>query len=237
MVIYKQTLLGVSWAVAQPVFYMVVFSLVFGRVAGLPSHGVPYPLFSFAGLLPFQLFSVTLTHSTQSVVGSQNLLTKVYFPRLILPFAAIVPPIVDFCVASVVLVGLMAYYGFFPTWRAVCLPAFLLLAVTTSLGAGLWLSALNVRYRDVRLAVPFLAQIWLYVSPVAYSSEVIPDRFRTLYGLNPMASVIEGFRFGLLGVGEPSGLTLLASTAMALVLLVSGGIFFLRMERSFADVV
>lgn len=233
---YKQTGLGVAWAVIQPLFTMVIFSVIFGGFAKIPSDGIPYPLFTLAALLPWQLFSEGLTRSTTSMVQNANIITKVYFPRLILPIAGILSPLVDFLVAIGILVLMMAYYGFVPTINVVFLPAFVLLALVTSLGVGLWLSALNVQYRDFQYTVPFLIQIWLYASPVVYSTSLIPAQYQLLYGLNPMAGVIEGFRWALLGTAPPTGIIGL-SVVVVLVLLVSGAFYFKKMEQYFADIV
>lgn len=234
---YKQTALGAAWAIIQPFFSMIVFSLFFGRLAGIPSEGVPYPVFSYAAMLPWQYFANAITGSSNSLVGSAHLLSKVYFPRLIIPLASVLPPLIDFCIAFTVLLGMMAYYGILPTWNVVWLPFFLLLALVTALGVGLWLSALNVQYRDVRYAVPFMVQFWLFASPVTYPSSLVPEAWRPLYGLNPMAGVIEGFRWALLDTGTPPGPMMAVSALVALALLVSGAYYFRRMESTFADVV
>jgi lipopolysaccharide transport system permease protein len=233
---YKQTGLGVAWAVIQPLFTMVIFSVIFGGFAQIPSDGLPYPLFTLAALLPWQLFSEGLTRSTLSMVSNAPIMTKVYFPRLIMPIAGILSPVVDFMVAIGILVLMMAYYGFVPTANVVFLPAFVLLALATSLGVGLWLSALNVQYRDFQYTVPFLIQVWLYASPVVYSTNLVPAQYQLLYGLNPMAGVIEGFRWALLGTAPPSGIIGL-SVVVVLVLLISGAFYFKKMEQYFADIV
>ena len=234
---YKQTALGAAWAIIQPFFSMVVFSLFFGRLAGLSSDGVPYPIFSYAAMLPWTYFSTAMSSSSNSLVGNANLLTKVYFPRLVIPLATVIPPIVDFAIAFIVLFGMMVYYHITPTWNVLWLPAFLLLALVTALGVGLWLSAMNVKYRDIRYAVPFVVQFWMFASPVTYSSSIVPAQWRVLYGLNPMAGVIEGFRWALLGTATTPGPIVAASAAAAVLLLVSGAFYFRRMERTFADVV
>ena len=234
---YKQTALGASWAIIQPFFTMVVFSLFFGKLAKVPSDGVPYPIFSFAALVPWTFFSNALTQSSNSLVGSANLLKKVYFPRLAIPIASVVAGIVDFAVAFLMLLGMMAWFGLAPTMNAVWLPLLLLLATVTSLGVGFWLSAMNVKYRDVKYVVPFLAQLWLFATPVAYPSSLLSEPWRTLYGLNPMAGVIEGFRWALVGTDTAPGPMIAVSSVAALVLLVSGAFYFRRMERGFADVV
>jgi homopolymeric O-antigen transport system permease protein len=235
---YKQTVLGAAWAVLQPVATMVVFSLFFGRLAGVPSDGLPYPLFAFAALVPWTFFSTGVVQASNSLVGSQNLITKVYFPRLAIPVAAVLAGLVDLALSLLVLLGLGVYYGVTPTPRLAWLPLFLLLAVATALGAGLWLSALNVQFRDVRYVVPFLIQLWLFATPIAYPSSLLAEPWRTLYGLNPMAGVAEGCRWSLLGAGTGRpGPMLAVSTAAALVLLATGAFAFRRMERSFADLV
>jgi lipopolysaccharide transport system permease protein len=233
---YKQTGLGVAWAVIQPLFTMVIFSVIFGGFAKIPSEGIPYPLFVLSALLPWQLFSEGMTRSTTSMVSNANIMTKVYFPRLIMPIAGILSPIVDFLIAMVILVLMMAYYGFVPTVNVVFLPAFVLLALATSLGVGLWLSALNVQYRDFQYTLPFLIQIWMFASPVVYSTNMVPEQYQLIYGLNPMAGVIEGFRWALLGTAPPSGIIGL-SVVVVLVLLVTGAFYFKKMEQYFADIV
>ena len=234
---YKQTALGVAWAVVQPLLTMLVFSLFFGRLAKVPSDGIPYPIFSFTALVPFTFFSTGLTQSSNSLVGSANLVQKVYFPRLVIPLATILAGLVDFAIALLVLAVLMAWYHVAPTWNVVWLPAFILLALAASLAVGLWLSALNVAYRDVRFLVPFLAQLWMYATPVAYPSSLLHEPWRTIFGLNPMAGVVEGFRWAILGVNTRPGPMIIASTVATIALLVSGAAYFRRMERSFADIV
>jgi lipopolysaccharide transport system permease protein len=234
---YKQTVLGASWAIIQPFFTMVVFSLFFGRLAQVPSDGIPYPIFSFAALVPWMFFANGLTQSANSVVGSQELVKKVYFPRLAIPISAVVAGSVDFGIAFVVLLGMMGFYGILPTAAVIWLPALLLLALVTSLGAGLWLSALNVRYRDVRHAVPFLVQFWLFATPIAYPSSLLDQPWRTVYALNPMVGVIEGFRWALLGTETAPGPMVAVSSAAAVALFVGGMLYFRRMEREFADIV
>jgi lipopolysaccharide transport system permease protein len=233
---YKQTALGAAWAVIQPFFMMVVFSLFFGRLAKVPSDGVPYPIFTFCALLPWQLFAHALTESSNSLVANERLITKVYFPRLVVPIAAVLGGLVDFAVAFVILLVMMLYYGIAPTWAIVTLPAFILLAILTALGVGLWLSALNVQYRDVRYTINFLIQFWLFATPVAYPSSIVPARWRALYGLNPMAGVVEGFRWALLGK-QPPGAMLAVSVAVVIAILIGGLFYFRRMEQQFADVV
>jgi lipopolysaccharide transport system permease protein len=234
---YKQTMLGVAWAIVQPFFTMIVFSVIFGRLAGLPSDGLPYPVFSFAALLPWQLFSLALNESSNSVVTNQRLLTKIYFPRLLLPISAVAVALSDFGISFVFLLGMMAYYGVAPSIAIVTIPLWTLLAIVSALGIGLWLAALNVRYRDIRYTLPFLTQIWLYATPIAYSSSLIPERWRPLYALNPMVGVVEGFRWALLGSGSLPGTMLMVSTGAVVAILVSGLFYFRTTERTFADVV
>lgn len=233
---YKQTALGAAWAILQPVLTMVVFSIFFGQLAGVPSDGVPYPLFSFAALLPWTFFSNALTQSSNSLVGSANLITKVYFPRLVVPIASVLSGIVDFVIAFAVLLVMMVIYHVTPGWGLLALPLFLLLALVTALGVGCWLSALNVEFRDVRYVVPFLTQFWLFASPVAYSTHLLAEPWRTLYGLNPMVGVIDGFRWSLLNTSPPGPITAVSAGA-ALLVLVTGLFYFRRMESTFADVV
>jgi len=235
---YKQTVLGASWALLQPVLTMVIFSVIFGRLANLDSEGIPYPVFTYAALLPWQLFSRALSDASGSLVAAQSMITKVYFPRLFLPAAAVLSGLVDFAIAFVVQLGLMLYYGITPTLAILTLPLFLLLAVITAMAVGLWLSALNVRYRDVKYVTPFLIQLWLYGTPIAYSAQLIPEQFRVIYGLNPLAGVVNGFRWALLGQEASfDPLLFLSSIVMVLVLFISGLIYFQRTEQTFADVV
>ena len=233
---YKQTALGAAWAVIQPFFTMVVFSVFFGRLAKLPSDGLPYPVFTYCALVPWTYFATALTMSSNSLVDHARLITKVYFPRLLVPAASVLAGLVDLAIAAVVLVAMLLYYGIAPTPAVVLLPVFVLLAAATALAVGLWLSALNVQYRDVRYTISFLVQFWLFVTPVAYSSSLVPERWRALYGLNPMTGVVEGFRWALLGKAEPPGAMLLASAGSVAVLLLGGLYYFRRMERRFADV-
>jgi lipopolysaccharide transport system permease protein len=234
---YKQTVLGAAWAVIQPFFMMVVFSLFFGRLAHMPSDGFPYPVFTFCALLPWQLFAHALTESSNSIVANERLITKVYFPRLVVPIAGVIGGLVDFFIAFVILLGMMAYYRIVPGWTIVALPGLILLAIATALAVGLWLSALNVQYRDVRYTINFLVQVWLFATPVAYPSSIIPQRWRPLYGLNPMAGVVEGFRWALLGKTDPPGALLWVSVTVVILLLIGGLYYFRRMEQQFADVV
>ena len=234
---YKQTVLGAAWAIIQPFFTMVVFSVFFGRLAKLSSEGIPYPIFAYCALLPWHYFAEVISRSSNSLVGSANLITKVYFPRLVIPLSSALSPVVDFAIAFVVLTGMMLYYGMRPPAAIVWLLLFLLLALVTALGVGLWLSALNVQYRDARYTIPFLIQFWLFATPVAYSSSLVPERWRALYGLNPMAGVVEGFRWALLGTGQTPGPMLAVSVAVVLLVMVSGAFYFRHMEKTFADVV
>jgi lipopolysaccharide transport system permease protein len=234
---YKQTALGASWAILQPVFGMVVFSVFFGRLGKIPSDGLPYPLWSFAGLVPWTFFSQGLTQASNSLVLSQNLLRKVYFPRLAIPIATVLSCALDLVLAFVVLVAMMAFYGVHPSLRAFAVIPLAALAFAAALGVGLWLAALSVRYRDVRYVVPFLVQFWLFATPIAYPSSLLPAQWRVLYAINPMTGVVEGFRWALLGARTAPGSMLVASTAAAIVILVSGAYYFRSVERTFADLV
>ena len=233
---YKQTILGGLWAIIQPFITMVIFSLFFGRLAGVPSDGLPYPIFSYAALVPWTFFANAVTQASNSLLVSANMVKKVYFPRLALPIATVLAGLVDFALAFVVLLGMLRFYGRTPTADILWLPLLLLLALLTALGVSLWLSALNVQFRDVRFAIPFLIQVWLFATPVAYPSSLLPEPWRTLYGLNPMVGVVEGFRWALLGTGQAPGPMLILSIVVALALFVSGALYFRRMEQSFADV-
>jgi lipopolysaccharide transport system permease protein len=234
---YKQTVLGAAWAVIQPFFTMVVFSIFFGRLAKIPSDGIPYPLFSFAALVPWNFFASGLSQSSDSLVGSANLIKKVYFPRLAIPIATVLAGVVDFVIAFGVLLILMIYYRVAPGIHVLWLPLLFLLAFVTSLGVGLWLSALNLQFRDVRYTVPFLVQFWMFASPIAYPSSLLHEPWRTVYGLNPMVGVVEGFRWALLRTNTAPGPIVLVSAAMALVVLIGGAYYFRRMEKCFADLV
>jgi lipopolysaccharide transport system permease protein len=234
---YKQTALGAAWAVLQPVLTMVVFSVFFGRLAKMPSDGVPYPVFAFTGLLPWQLFAFALNESSNSLVSSQHLITKVYFPRLVVPIASVLAGLVDFGIAFVVLLGMMLFYGIVPTSAIVMLPLLVLFAVVTALSVGIWLSTLNVKYRDVRYTIPFLTQIWMFATPVAYPSSLVPQPWHTFYGLNPMAGVVEGFRWAMLGKAGHPGRLIWVSVAAVILLFVGGLFYFRRTESTFADVV
>ena len=231
---YKQTVLGFAWAILQPFLMMVVFSLFFGNLLNVSSNGIPYPLFSYAALLPWTLFAQGITRASESLVGNVNMVQKVYFPRLILPLSSILAPMVDFAIAFFILIGMMFYYGYPPTMKIFWLLPFIMLALLTACGFGLWLSALNVKYRDIRYAVPFIIQLWLFASPVVYSSSVIPARFQAIYGLNPMVGVIEGFRWALLG-SKPPELSVTVSAVVVVVILISGLFYFRFNEKTFAD--
>jgi lipopolysaccharide transport system permease protein len=234
---YKQTALGAAWAIIQPFLTMVVFSIFFGRLAKIPSDGIPYPLFAFAALVPWTFFANGLNQASNSLVGSAALVKKVYFPRLVIPLASVLSGVVDFVLALTVLGGMMAYYGFVPSARLAFLPLFFLLALMAALAVGLWLSALNVEFRDVRYTLPFLTQLWLFVTPIAYPSSLLSEPWRTLYGLNPMAGVVEGFRWSLLQSGGRPGGMIIASSMATVLLLIGGAFYFRRMERTFADVI
>lgn len=234
---YKQTFLGAAWAILQPFLTMLIFSVFFGRLVKVPSDGIPYPLFAFTALVPWTFFANGLNQSSNSLVASANLLKKVYFPRLAIPVATVLAGVVDFVLAFVVLLVLMAFYRVTPTANIVWTPLFLILAFVTSLGVGLWMSALNVKYRDVRYVVPFLVQIWLFTTPVAYPSSLLSEPWRTIYGLNPMVGVVEGFRWALLGANTAPGPMVLASALAAVLILISGAFYFRHMEKIFADVV
>jgi len=233
---YKQTALGAGWAIVQPLMTMVVFTIFFGRLAKLPSDGLPYPVFSMVALVPWTYFSSALSASSTSLAGYQHIVSKVYFPRLIVPMAAVVAPLVDFAIAFVILVALMAWYRVVPGAAIVWLPFLMLLAVATAAAVGVWLSALNVQYRDVRYVVPFAIQLWLFATPVAYPASLVPERWRALYGLNPMAGVIEGFRYALAGGPAPGALTFVSAAVVA-VLLAAGFVHFRKVEGTFADVI
>jgi len=234
---YKQTVLGAAWAIIQPFFTMVVFSLFFGKLAKVPSDGIPYPIFAYAALVPWNFFAQGLTQSSDSLVGSANLIKKVYFPRLAIPISTVISGSVDFILAFTVLLGMIVYYGMSPSAKVLWLPLLLLLAVTTSLGVGLWLSALNVQFRDVKYTVPFLTQFWMFATPIAYPSSLLHEPWRTVYGLNPMVGVVEGFRWALLGTKTAPGPMILVSALAAVMILVGGAFYFRRMEKTFADVV
>ena len=234
---YKQTVLGASWALLQPLLTMVVFSVFFGKLAKMPSDGLPYPVFAYCGLLPWQLFAFALTESSNSVIGNQHLITKVYFPRLVVPISAVLSGLVDFAIAFSLLLVMLPFYGIMPTMRILVLPLLIVFAIATALAIGLWLSALNVKYRDIRYTIPFLTQFWLFITPVAYPSSLVPEKWRPLVGLNPIVGVVEGFRWALLGNGRASGPLMLVSAVIVIVLLFGGLAYFRRMETTFADLV
>jgi lipopolysaccharide transport system permease protein len=234
---YKQTVLGAGWAVLQPFFTMVIFSIFFGRLAKMPSDGVPYPIFAYAALVPWTFFANGLMQAVNSVVGGSSLIKKVYFPRIILPVASVMSGIVDLVFAFAVLVGMTLYYGVLPSWRIVTLPVFVAMAIIAALSVALWLSALNVQFRDIRYIAPFIVQVWLFSTPVAYPSSLLSEPWRTVYGLNPMVGVVEGFRWALLGTGTGPGPMIVVSSLVCLALLLGGAFYFRRVERTFADVI
>ena len=234
---YKQTVIGIGWAVLQPLLMMLMFTVLFSRMANIPSDGLPYPVFAFTALLPWAYFSQSIGRSGISLVNNADLVTKIYFPRLIIPLSAVLSPLVDFAVAFGILIAMLAWFGFVPGWSLLALPLFMLLCVATALAVSLWLSALCVKYRDVTVVIPFLVQIWLYASPVAYPVSLVPERWRFLYSLNPMAGVIEGFRWSLLGNPAPDFKVMAVSALAVVILLVGGIVYFKRMEQAFADVV
>lgn len=234
---YKQTVLGATWAIIQPFFTMVVFSLFFGKLAKMPSDGIPYPIFSYAALVPWSFFANGLNQASNSLVGNSNLIKKVYFPRMSMPIASVLGGVVDFVLAFIMLIGMIFYYGMVPTINVIWLPFFLILAFTTSLGASLWLSAMYVQFRDIRHIIPFLTQIWLFATPIVYPSSLLSEPWRTLYGINPMVGVVEGFRWALLGSHAAPGPIIVVSSMAAMGLLLSGAFYFRRMEKTFADVV
>jgi lipopolysaccharide transport system permease protein len=234
---YKQTALGAAWAVLQPAFSMVVFTFVFGRFAGIPSDGLPYPLFSMAGLLPWQYLSSAVSRSGQSVVSSANLVSKVYFPRLIVPLAAAAAPLVDLAVGLVFMGGMMAWYGVVPSWRLLALPAVVAFALAAGLSFSLWLSALNVRYRDVTYVIPFFVQIWMFLSPVAFPTSLVPLKWRTLFAMNPAVGILDSFRWAILGEKAPQPQSLVPSILVVAVLLVGGVLYFHATEDTFSDVI
>ncbi|MCX6079876.1 MAG: ABC transporter permease [Chloroflexi bacterium] len=238
MVRYKQTLLGALWAVIQPLMTMLVFNFLFNNVAKVSTDGIPYPIFSFAGLLPWGLFTTALNTASRSLTSNHNMISKVYFPRLVLPMSSVLGGLVDFAIAFVIMGAMMVYYKVSPTLDALwAVPVFILLTIITALGVALWLSAINVKYRDVGYALPFITQFWLFVTPVAYSSKVISDKWQMVYALNPMAGVVNGFRWALLGKGNAPDILVAISTAIALLVLVTGLIYFRNMERTFADTI
>jgi lipopolysaccharide transport system permease protein len=235
---YKQTLLGMAWAVIQPVMNMLIFTFVFDRVARLPTEGIQYEVFSFTALLPWGLFVTALNQGSRSLVAHNNMVTKIYFPRLILPISSVFAGLVDFAIAFVILIGLMVYFKVTPAWNALwTLPLFMLLAVITALGVALWLSAINVKYRDVNQALPFLTQFWFFATPVAYSFATLPEKFQIILSINPMTGVVNGFRWALLGSGNGPDLALWISVAISILIFISGLFYFRSMEKTFADTI
>lgn len=242
---YKQTVLGAAWAIIQPFFTMVVFTIFFGRLAGIPSEGVPYPIFSYTGLLPWGLFTKALSDAGRAMVANRSMITKVYFPRLVIPLASVLSGLVDFAIAFVVLIGMIIYYNNVPgeyetitiTPAILTLPLFILLALVTALGVGLWLAALNVKYRDINYILPFLTQFWLFITPVAYPASMVPEKWQWLYALNPMTGVVEGFRWAVLGTSTSPDKMIAISSVISIILLITGLFYFRRMERTFADMV
>ncbi len=234
---YRQTIIGIGWVVLQPLMTMVVFTAVFGNFAKVPSDGVPYPVFAYSALLPWNLFASSLTRGSDSVVSSAQLISKIYFPRLLLPLSGVLSPIVDFAISFIIFIAMMIWYHTLPTTGILALPLLLPLVLLTALSVGLWLSALNVRYRDVGHAIPFVVQLWLFASPVAYPVSLVPEKWRLLYSLNPMAGVIEGFRWALLGKQSPDFGVMIMTALMVVALLIPGVAFFKHTERTFADVV
>jgi lipopolysaccharide transport system permease protein len=231
---YKQTVLGFAWALIQPLFAVLIFTIFFGRLANIPSDGVPYPIFAYSALLPWTLFSESISRSTTSMVMNSNIIKKVYFPRIALPISSVLSPLVDFGIAFSILILMMFYWGIVPSLNLLALPLFILLAIVTSLGIGFWMSALNVMYRDFQYVVPFMIQLWMFASPVVYPASMVPGSLQLLYGLNPMTGVIEGFRWALLGTNVPWGVIFI-STVIALAMLVSGSFYFSSMQKKFAD--
>ena len=235
---YKQTALGALWAIIQPLMTMIVFNFIFGNVAKVPTDDIPYPIFSYTALLPWGLFTTALNQASRSLTTNQNMVTKIYFPRLVLPISSVLAGLVDFAIAFVILIGLMFYYGVTPAWNVLwTLPFFLLLSIIAALGVSLWLSAINVQYRDVNYALPFLTQFWLFITPVAYSASVISEKWQLVYSLNPMAGVVNGFRWALLGTGNGPDITLWVSTGISILIFVSGLFYFRSMEKTFADTI
>jgi len=234
---YKQTVLGAAWAIIQPFFTMVVFSLFFGKLAKMPSDGIPYPIFSYAALVPWTFFANGLGRASNSLVGSGHLIKKVYFPRLYIPIASVLSGVIDFVLAFIILIGMIFYYGFVPTTNVIWLPFLLLLSFCASLGLSLWLSAMNVQFRDVQYIIPFITQLWLFATPIVYSSSLLPEHWRTFYAINPMVGVVEGFRWALLGTNTAPGPIIIVSSLVSLSLIISGALYFRRIEKTFADVV
>ncbi len=234
---YKQTILGATWAIIQPFMTMVVFTIFFGKLAKMPSDGIPYPLFAYAALVPWSFFANGLTQSSNSLVGSAHLITKVYFPRLVVPISSVISGILDFALSFIVLLGMTLYYGIIPTFNIIWLPFLLLLALVTALGVGMWFSALNVQFRDVRYILPFMTQFWMFATPIVYPSSLLPEPWRTVYALNPMVGVVEGFRWALLGTQTAPGPIIIVSSFASIAILIGGAFYFRRMEKTFADLV
>jgi lipopolysaccharide transport system permease protein len=234
---YKQTILGAAWAIIQPVLTMLVFNFIFGSVAKVPTDGIPYPIFSYTALLPWGLFSAALNNASRSLTTNSNMVTKIYFPRLVLPLASVLGGVVDFAIAFLILIVMMIYYKITPTIAIWTLPLFILLSIISALGVALWLAAINVQYRDVNYVLPFLTQFWLFLTPVAYSAKVISDKWQIVYSLNPMAGVVNGFRWALLGSNTGPGLYMTVSVGISLIFLISGLFYFRSMERTFADTI
>lgn len=234
---YKQTILGAAWAIIQPFFTMVVFSVFFGTLAGVPSDGIPYPIFTYSALLPWQMFENGIRKAATSLVSGRNLLTKVYFPRITVPLAPILASFIDFLLAFVVLIGMMFYYDMRPTQALWTLPLFLILTMVTAIGVSLWTAALNVAYRDVGYLIPFILRVWFFITPITYASSIVPEQYQLLYSLNPMVGVVEGFRWAMLGVGNPPSSMFLGAVVISFLLMITGAMYFRRMERTFADVV
>lgn len=238
LVRYKQTVIGIAWALIRPFLTMIVFTIVFGKLAKLPSEGAPYPVMVFAAMLPWQFFSAAMAEASNSLIGNANLISKVYFPRLIIPVSAVITSFVDFLISGIILVGLMIWYQFIPGWRILTLPLFVIVAFAAAMGVGLWLTALNVKYRDFRYVIPFIVQFGLYISPVGFSSSIVPEKWRLLYSLNPMVGVIDGFRWAILGgdvkIFWPG---FLLSLCLVVISLVTGVLYFRKTEKTFADVI
>jgi lipopolysaccharide transport system permease protein len=236
-VLYKQALLGAGWAVLQPLFAVLIFSIIFGFIVRMPSEGVPYPLFAFAGVLPWTYFAEAVRRSGVGLVTDSELVRKIYFPRLIMPLANVVSPLVDFCIAFVVLLIVMAFYGIAPNVKMLIIPLLMVVAALLALSIGLWLAPINVRFRDIKHTLPFMIQIWMYASPIVYPLSLVPEQWQMLYSLNPMVGVIEGFRWAVFGQGAPNFMALGMSAVIIVILMAGGLIFFRRMERTFADVI
>jgi len=238
LVRYKQTVIGILWALLRPLLIMLVFTIVFGKLAKLPSEGVPYPILVFGAMLPWQFFANAFSESSNSLIGNANLISKVYFPRLVIPTSSVIVSFVDFLISGIILISLMLWYNFWPSWRLIALPALIVVAFAAAMGAGLWIAALNVKYRDFRYIVPFVVQFGLYISPVGFSSSVVPEQYRLLYSINPMVGVIDGFRWAILGTDVPFYLPgFLLSIGLVALLLMGGLWFFRKTERTFADII